>query len=349
MKVLLAYPQVDMGGARYHRLHIPAMAMRAAGVDVTVVNDLLEMPEHRLTEFDVVIMNRTLTDKTELWAMDGKVSFVGKPLDRINEAITRIKSSGIRLVLDVDDTWNFPPSHPAYQHHTITHQREASELSIEAADLVWCSTVPLMNEVRTLNLNVLHVPNGISPLDPQWKNVPAKKPFPYLRIGVGAMYTSEMNLPRLREALRAMRKMHNWVLLPMGVNASRKPEVINKLGCERIIDMPVADVLDYAKYYQDIDLMLCPLSQTKFNSYRSDIKLAECAHSGTAVLCEDYGPYHGSGFCARQWHIDLPNLVREWSNNPEVLKKHIPNPTRYTTADADDKRLESLYSLLVNA
>jgi len=346
-RVMMAYP-AQMGGSRYHRLHVPAMALRMAGMTVTVVPDLLDVSVDEMAKHDVVIVNNTLTDKAVLAHRNkrGTIDLLEHPQAKMWQVLENIRKADVRVIVDMDDTWNFPSIHPGYAHYMLCQQREATILGITEADAVWCSTLPLLHDVQKLNTAAIHIPNGISHLDTQWHDLKKQETVNMLRIGVGAMYTSEMNLPRLREAIHAMRKMQHWVLVAMGVNDERRAKVARALHCDRIIFLPVADATAYAQYYAHIDLLLCPLTHNVFNMYRSDIKVAECAYSDTAVLCEDHGPYHKSHFATKNWHTDLPALVKQWATDRTVLKPHTPMRLGYGTAMADAERVKCIEQLV---
>ncbi len=342
IRVLVAYPQVDMDGSAWHRVAVPSRELEHAGIEITHCDDFLDVPEAQLTNFDAVIVNRVITRKT----VDEKV---GNSLICTKEAIMRVHRSGIKVILDLDDTWNIPPSHPHYFLWQATQQRTAILLTIANAHLVWCSTLPLVKEVMHYNRANLHlVPNGINPLfDPQWYGLD-KIPDPIIRLGV---MCNQVHLPdvqgRLKSALSKLKKLTNWELVIIGVQDNMKELVMQQLRMvesNQVSFRPWLPVHQYANHYRHIDVLLCPLQHTPFNSFRSDIKLAECAVSNTAVLCDNFGPYQNTPFAVKSWEERLPELLR----NPNLFNDYIPKPERYTTHLPMQRRLATIAQLITD-
>jgi len=48
---------------------------------------------------------------------------------------------------------------------------------------------------------------------------------------------------------------------------------------------------EYARNYENLDVLLAPLKENDFNRYKSALKVAECAYSGTMIMCTNFGPY----------------------------------------------------------
>lgn len=334
MKLLVAYPH-DMNGSAYHRVCVPARALGAQGVHVTRVNDLMDVPAHRMAQFDAVLVNRVLTTQAVHPAF-------GDPLTFTNEVEQRIRESGIRVILDLDDTWHLPVSHPQYDYWKKTQHVDAIIAAMNVAHAVWCSTEPLLEQVRQLHGNAHLVMNGINPdHDPQWKHL-EKAHSDRMRLGVTITHEHLPDIGRLREALHKLRKRDNWEVVVLDRTNDMRHKISKTLGTSRITMRPWLPVEQYAEHYRHIDLLLCPLAHTPFNTFKSDIKLAECAASRTAVLCEPYGPYRGTRHAVREWYTDLPAIV----NDPLALKALVPNAARYGTAESDRVRLETLKRII---
>jgi glycosyltransferase involved in cell wall biosynthesis len=48
---------------------------------------------------------------------------------------------------------------------------------------------------------------------------------------------------------------------------------------------------EYARNYANLDVLLAPLKENDFNKCKSALKVAECAYSGTMIMCTNFGPY----------------------------------------------------------
>lgn len=51
------------------------------------------------------------------------------------------------------------------------------------------------------------------------------------------------------------------------------------------------NITEYAKHYQNIDVLLVPLECTPFNKVKSELKFIEAGFTRTAVIATDFGPY----------------------------------------------------------
>ena len=99
------------------------------------------------------------------------------PQHRNREAvniINRIKSLGVKVVVDTDDHWNLDPSHGLY---AVAKQEKIPETLVSClklADLVTVTTPVLADEIRRFNPNVVVLPNAIDPDEEQFKPKPSK-------------------------------------------------------------------------------------------------------------------------------------------------------------------------------
>ena len=48
---------------------------------------------------------------------------------------------------------------------------------------------------------------------------------------------------------------------------------------------------EYAKHYENVDVLLAPLKETGFNKTKSQLKAEECAFTDTAIIAQNFGPY----------------------------------------------------------
>ena len=80
------------------------------------------------------------------------------------------------------------------------------------------------------------------------------------------------------------------------------------------------NINEYAKHYENVDVLLAPLKENDFNKTKSQLKAEECAFTNTAIIATNFGPYT----------IDLvPYLERGGNVNPngnallvDSLKNH---------------------------
>lgn len=105
----------------------------------------------------------------------------------------------------------------------------------------------------------------------------------------------------------------------------------------------------YATHYNDIDVLLAPLIENKFNSYKSQLKAIEAAFFNKVIIAQNFGPYtidldsyilkggeineNGNSLL-----VDSTKNHKQWSkyvkfllNNPDARKKIANNLTEKIT------------------
>ena len=99
-------------------------------------------------------------------------SFIHQTSHETNlERINKLKSQGIKVVMDIDDYWTVDHRHPMY------HQIKANEIPrkkvelMRAADWVTCTTEVFEKSIRTkIGIkNVVVFPNAVNPDEPQFQ------------------------------------------------------------------------------------------------------------------------------------------------------------------------------------
>ncbi len=51
------------------------------------------------------------------------------------------------------------------------------------------------------------------------------------------------------------------------------------------------DISEYATHYNNIDVLLVPLKENKFNAQKSQLKVIECGFFNKAIIAQNFGPY----------------------------------------------------------
>lgn len=275
--ICFAFSQVS-NGVTFHRLQSPGWAFeREREYNVVRAADIAMVPFQQWENIDVVVVSRLASH------LPG----------RNREAIDAVKVAGTTLVVDIDDSLQMPSYHPNYQAWKRDRTKQDIMETLAAADVIWCSTLPLMDELQKLGHGhkAVHVPNTLSRYDLQWKGL-EKTPSDVLRIGVMANLSHHFNLALLKPVVEQLRHMQGWKLYVMGVtDGAQADKVVELLGTKNVAFVSMALATSYAQAYNHIDLMLCPLQHIAFNRCRSNIKVLECAASRTAIMAEPYGPY----------------------------------------------------------
>lgn len=51
------------------------------------------------------------------------------------------------------------------------------------------------------------------------------------------------------------------------------------------------NINEYARHYENVDILLAPLKENDFNARKSELKEIECAYTDTALVASSFGPY----------------------------------------------------------
>ena len=94
---------------------------------------------------------------------------VGNNYEQTPQLIKTLKNMGIVVIVDLDDYWLPTKEHPI---HSIILQEKIHEkiiANIREASYVTTTTTLFADEIRKYNKNVIVLPNGINPDEPQFK------------------------------------------------------------------------------------------------------------------------------------------------------------------------------------
>lgn len=91
------------------------------------------------------------------------------PHEIIDEFFKDLKSAGVLLVMDLDDYWDPPVTHPLYQMAVKEKLAEKIIKTIRKSDIITTTTDIFANHIRKYNKNVIVMPNGLDMSNPMWK------------------------------------------------------------------------------------------------------------------------------------------------------------------------------------
>lgn len=284
MKILAIY---DGSGPKYHRVLLPLALM--PGVEFTTAKTI---DEEMLEGVDILFCNRIV----------GNTS--------LNNVLDLRDKYGFKLIVDYDDHWRLDTTHylfDYYQHYNIS---AAMEAWIYEADHVTVTHDRLKDDVIKINPNCTILPNSI----PSFGQFLAKKTKDDLtRLFWAGGITHERDIDLLFEPVKTFRDLP--VKMIMG-GFSKKPEYYRMRNAyTRYGRMPnelieALSVETYYYAYSRCDIALIPLEETKFNSYKSNLKILEAANIGANVIVSNVHPYK-----------DIPFV--NYVNSPEDWKRHI--------------------------
>lgn len=287
MKVLTIY---DGSGPKYHRLLLPLSLM--GGIELTINSVLLDI---QAEDCDILFINRAIS---------------GISLDKICQLRDKY---GFKLVVDFDDHWQLSPDHYLYRHYLENKASEVMELYIREADAVTVTHSRLADEVYQLNSNVHILPNAL----PRFGQFLAhREPSPFTRLFWAGGVTHAKDIELLRNPIKRIATLPNIQMVMVGYNSKNEAyrsmasafTMGGKINNNLIESLPVTQ---YYYSYSQCDIALIPLTDTVFNSHKSNLKLLEAANASSPVVVSRVHPY-----------LDMPeDLVNYVSNQSDWYKQ----------------------------
>ena len=266
-----------ISGVSFHRLYTPYARLQLDhDVVVDISQDKSEWADLPYEKYDVVVFNRWL----------GHLQYNILPI---------LAQKKIPFICDNDDYWVIPRYNPAYKFYRA-YLKNGVKDSIAYADAVSCTTPQLAEKIREFNPNVYILPNAIDPAQLQWK---AEKPHPKTIGWVGGISHLE-DLKLLSGQIKPICEKYGYRFLMCGHHNNSKIWLdmeraitgefpINRPEWFQVREGTRADL--YGTYYAEIDIVLAPLTATKFNRYKSELKIVEAAAYNLPIVVSSVEPY----------------------------------------------------------
>lgn len=254
-----------------------------------------------------------------------------------------LKYKGLKIWLDLDDTWYLETTHPFYDMWRRANRVKVTEEFIRTSDVITCASERLCELAVKFNPNTHHVPNFISPLEPQFQ-IPhrphdANSPVVFGWIGAKQHVQDLQTIASPLDKIYCNREIGNKYRVIYGgyVGGPEGPDPTSEKMAYYLRGnnsknselhygmMPATDHTRYAFMYQNIDVALAPLKDTKYNSYKSELKIIEAGHFGIPVIASDIHPYnkvieHGvNGFLCKK-EKDWYKYMMYFIDNPTHIK-----------------------------
>jgi glycosyltransferase involved in cell wall biosynthesis len=161
-KIKLLFFNRDKGGVNYFRTETPAIQLKndySYDFDITMKSDIKGKDFDSIFEefsgYDIIHYHRTILSD----------------IDLNTKIINRLKESGVKLILDIDDYWVLDKSHPMHQYSIDTNLNDIVIENIRNADYVTTTTEFFKNQILKYNKNVFVLFNSVNPeIQPQFKN-----------------------------------------------------------------------------------------------------------------------------------------------------------------------------------
>jgi glycosyltransferase involved in cell wall biosynthesis len=315
MKILLLLD--GSNGVAYHRLYVPfARIQQDHGIVVDVSQDRKEWASLDFTQYNCVVFNRWLGDLQY----------------NILELLAKHK---IPYIIDIDDYWIIPRHNPAYQAYRKVIKNCIKD-AIYYADAVMTTTPQLASVISGLNKNITIVKNCLDYSHEQW-NKTTEHP---LTIGWVGGISHEEDIKLLEGQIAPICEKHNARFLMCGFHENSKiwAGMEKSITGQHRLHRPEwfehregTTPIKYAEYYSEIDILVAPLTEDKFNRYKSELKILEAAAYNRPILCSRVEPYtnHSSNLGVffvdhNDWMTPLDKLIKskKWDKVGEINRAY---------------------------
>ena len=234
-----------------------------------------------LDAFQIVVLNNVVTAPEVI--SGGKM--VGTT--SVPEMVKDIKSRGIKIVYDLDDSQEIHPLHGAVGALVDDNLPNYFYL-LKEADLITVTTETLKKHLRQFTKKPIEVlPNCINPLE-----FPKRKKNNKVKIGYAGSYSHIPDFEIVKDAISSLKEKHDIYFELFG------------------FDYPPfkrRKVVPMERYYAELadmgnDIAIAPLLDNPFNRNKSPLKFLENVAIGSMTLCSNRLPYKGE--IPNKWLVD---------------------------------------------
>lgn len=235
--------------------------------------------------------------------------------------LKKLQEKGTKIIVDVDDHWELPPSHHVYQQWKDTGRDKVTLENIKMADLVTCSTMKIQSIVRPYNKNTVVLPNAFPYGQPEYcpQSGEQREKMSFIYSGGSSHYTdvkllegkfrrlsSDSSVVKSAEFLLAgyepqMKKMYhspadrsadnnNYTLTESRGEWDKMASVFKQTNSYKVL--PSVNLDHYLRYYDIADVALIPLVDNTWNGYKSVLKVLEASTRKLPVICSKVEPYY---------------------------------------------------------
>jgi len=305
MRILVITQQNS--GVGYHRLMLPVYYLEKTYAYFTD-----SLTEEILQEnFDILLINRFI------------------PEVHIDKLLEYKKKYGFKLIVDIDDYWYLDTSHILYSIYPsqviIDH--------IKIADLVTCTNELLWNEIRPLNSNVAILPNALPFNEDQFIDVRTESDK--VRFVYTGSITHEEDIKIIQFPFKkvasdvALRNKVHFQLCGFNDEGAGSAAIWHRMISNFTCGLKLGGtrrylpVTEYMNFYNDADVSVVPLKQTKFTSMKSNLKILEAGCKKIPVICSNVPPYDTAPYVYKvnkqtDWYKGIKKLADDAIYRQEI-------------------------------
>lgn len=301
-------------GTTYHRILMPAYAMKQMGYNVYIVKSLVELQtDIDLRYVKAIVFSRMIAVRSKSVIPNKINKDKYKKLPTHETFRKMLNAYGITIVVDIDDRWEIDYNGNR-KHQSSYNQLQKLYIkdSLKVADVIWCGSKYLCKltekELSIPKERIHYLPNGINETLDVWK--PTPMPDKELTFGyTGA--AGHITDVRLLGGVFDKR--------PLQVTKFDDVDYMEVFGkmCYGV-DWKTLD--EYPTLYHDFHVSIAPLENTKFNNCKSNLKVVESGFKKRAIIVSDVPLYtelikHGlNGIVCKtkyDWQKEIDAMTKE--------------------------------------
>lgn len=234
------------------------------------------------------------------------------PPDLVENSIEALARSNIPYSLDLDDDLLDVPIDKD-PNGIYASYAPALRLLIESSIMVTVSTYELQDKIKKMHPNVVLLPNQLS--DRLWRRPPQARAIDN---NVRALYmgtaTHDDDLEMVLPALDAVAKATpNFRLSLIGITT--KKNITDSRRWIEVLEVPKKDYVSFTDWLYNqkgrFDFAIAPFRETKFNAYKSDLKLLDYGALGLPVIASNIDVYRAANAPGVRL---VENTVQSWTH-----------------------------------
>lgn len=281
-----------------------------------------------------------LLAKTDILVIQG---IIGADLEFYPNLIKICNDNHVPVIYDIDDLdWEVSRENPAYGHFKKYNVGDYIKKCLKTANVVTTTTQRISSEIREFSNKVYTIPNAID-YDYYYWNLP-KTDDGFIKVGIctGGSHMHDINL--IKGLGKWLLDTYKNVKFILGGYDSRmlnpKPGAIvyhdgnqnvwyhyikalftDDTDWSRVEIRRTEDVEMYPRLFQDIDIILAPMTNNRFNRSKSNLKAIEASAIPAAFIGSDVWEYKNNIIhCINGYLVRIPS---DWKR---YLKKLIEEP-----------------------
>jgi len=257
--------------------------------------------------------------------------------------IQRLQNLGIKIITDFDDYWVLPKTHEFYQERKKAGTLNIKKELLQISDAFTTTNYKLYNIIKNYRKPVKVIPNAfdfsIHTIKPIIKDI-----MPRISNRLIFSYFGASNHINDLYQIRGIMSLNldfelRFYMYPDKNELKKIIKLLynnTHISDNRLKFYPPEDAYNYLKFYNDIDIVIAPLEENNWNSYKSELKLIEAGFFSKPVICSLNSIYKpimqkgNFGFMANSYHGWL-TAFKHYIQNPQFINEHGTNLNKYIT------------------